>query len=124
MATTYQTPLTTLADKWVTVTTVSNTAANNVTNATAGTLYMLEADNSNNDFDDVYLKIIDANTATPGTTQPKISLYIPAKSKQTFVFKNGHAYTAGLSLWATRHAVYTDSTKADSGLTVKLLVTE
>jgi len=123
MTTVLQTPLTALADKLVTVALLSNVPNNNVTDSTAGIVYLLEVDNRNSDGVGAYLKIADASSATVGTTQPKLSLYIPPKTKQTFAFQNGHAYTAGLSLWATRNPSYTDNTKPDSSLTVKILVT-
>tara|TARA_R110000765_G_scaffold53441_1_gene107128 strand:+ start:824 stop:1198 length:375 start_codon:yes stop_codon:yes gene_type:complete len=123
MPTVYQNPLSTLADKLVTVTTVTAASADNVTNATTGTIYLLEVDNSHNEFNTIYLKIADANSATAGTTQPKMTLAIPAQRKQTFVFQNGHTYTAGVCVWATRHPVYTDKTKPDAAITVKFLVT-
>jgi hypothetical protein len=123
MSTIQQTPLSTLADKIVTVSALSNAPSNNITAATTGTIYLLEVDNLGSNAVGAYLKIADASSATVGTTQPKISLYIPPNTKQTFAFQNGHTYTAGLSIWATRNPGYTDNTKPDTGLTVKVLVT-
>lgn len=123
MATVLQTPLTALADKLVTVDTVSNTPNNGITDETTGTVYLLEVDNTNSRAVGAYLKIADASSATIGTTQPKLSLYIPPNTKQTFAFQNGHTYTAGLSIWATRNPEYTDNTKPNAALVVKVLVT-
>ena len=118
-----QTPLTSLADKLVTVSVVSNTVNNNITDATTGTIYIIEVDNLGSAGVGAYLKIADASSATVGTTQPKLSLYIPPETKQTFALQNGHTYTAGLCVWATRNPGYTDNTKPDAALTVKFLVT-
>ena len=118
-----QTTPTALADKLVTVLTVNTIAKNNVTGSTSGIIYMIEVDNGNNELDDLYLKIADASSATVGTTQPKMCFRIPKQTKVVFAISNGFAYSAGISMWATKNPAYTDSTVPDSGLDVQLLAT-
>ena len=123
MATVSQTPLTALAEKLITVTGLSTTVHHNITSATTGTLYLIEVDNTVNTKDAIYLKIADANSAVPGTTQPKLQFRIPSNTKQTIAIPNGHVYAAGLCVWITTSASASTKVAADSAITAKFLVT-
>ena len=69
MATTVSTQVNPVATKLVVDSDVDSTASNNTTGA-SGTLYMVEIDNSADSATIVYFKMVDAATATAGTTNP------------------------------------------------------
>ena len=122
MALSQTTSPTALADELVVVTGVSATSINNVTASTSGKVYILEADNTSNEYP-VYLKIADAASATAGVTQAQFRIRIPKGEKVVFSLLTGHPYTAGLSLWATTSALFSDTTIPENPITVKLIVT-
>ena len=122
MATTRITSPTALADELVVVSNVTSTSEDNVTGSTSGTIYFIEADNTENEYP-VYLKIADAASATAGTTQSQIRLRIPKQENSTFSLLTGHAYTSGISLWVTTGPDTSDTGSPENTLTVKLLVT-
>jgi hypothetical protein len=72
----------------------------NVTSATGGNLYMIQIDNTENKAA-VYLKLVDASSATPGSTTPNFVFYTPGARTATYSMPPGHAYSSGVSIWCT-----------------------
>jgi len=81
---------------------VSNTAIENTT-GTTGTLYMVEVDNSSYGTV-VYFKLVDATTATVGTTAATFVLECPASTKRSYVFPEGIAFGSGFTHWCVTAA--------------------
>jgi hypothetical protein len=77
---------------------VGATAKNNVLGA-AGTLFMVDVDNEANPGAICYLKIADAVTAVPGTTDPQVVVMIPAGQRRSVVWPEGVALATGLTFW-------------------------
>ena len=77
----------------------TNAAVDNTTGA-AGTLYMVEIDNSAY-ATAVYFKIANAATATAGTTAAAMVFLCPASVKRSYAFPEGIAFSAGFSHWCT-----------------------
>jgi hypothetical protein len=85
---------------------VTNSVTQNLTNG-PGVLYSVKIENTNDA--DVYLKIANAYTATPGTTAPTWIFRCTAAVTSTFEIPGGVAYDA-LSCWATENAAQSDNT--------------
>jgi len=83
-------------------TAASNTAIDNTTGA-AGTLYMVEIDNSSYSTA-VYLKLADTDNATAGTTAATLVLLCPASVKRSYAFPEGIAFGTGFSHWCVTAA--------------------
>ena len=88
-----------IATKLVQDTAATNTAVDNASGA-AGTLYMVEIDNSNYGTI-VYFKLANATSATAGTTAALLVLLCPASAKRSYVFPEGIAFSTGFSHWCT-----------------------
>ena len=89
-------------------------ASNNTTNA-AGTLFMVEIDNTvHASSTDVFLKIVDATSCTPGTTAATMVLACPGNSKRSYVFPEGIVFDNGFSHWLTTTAAQDSTTSPDS----------
>ena len=113
MAVTVSTQTAPIGSKLVNDSAATNSASNNTTNA-AGTLYMVEIDNTHASSTDVFLKLVDATSCTVGTTAPTMVLVCPAVSKRSYVFPEGIVFDNGFSHWLTTAAAQ-DSTAAPSG---------
>ena len=92
-------------------------AVNNTTGA-AGTLYMVEVDNSSYSTA-VYFKLADATSATGGSTAATMVFYCPASSKRSYVFPEGIVFSAGFSHWCTTGAAESDATAPGTTPTVR-----
>tara|TARA_R110000744_G_scaffold261395_1_gene376146 strand:+ start:847 stop:1230 length:384 start_codon:yes stop_codon:yes gene_type:complete len=103
MAATTISTFTALGGKLVTDDDISS-GISNATGATSGRIYMVECDNTLN-ISAMYLKIIDAAQTSTGTTTangsgtPHLMFYLPKGKSITYVIPEGHAYTAGVSVW-------------------------
>jgi len=80
------------------------------TTGTTGTLYMVEIDNSLF-ASAVYFRLVDATSATIGSTVPTMLLYCPASSRRSYTFTKGIAFTAGFTHWLTTSASESDDTE-------------
>jgi len=98
----------------------------NVTGATSGSIFMVEINNEANSAA-VYLKIRDASSATVGTTTangagtPHLMFYAPAYTKISYLNIDGHAFTAGVSMWCTTAAAVGTTTNPSNDVIVKLV---
>ena len=99
MAITLTTQRNPLGSKLVQDTAAEATAVDNTTQA-AGTLFMVEIDNSGYSTA-VYFKLADAATATAGTTAATMVLYCPGSSKRSYAFPEGIVFSNGFSHWCT-----------------------
>ena len=91
-----------LATKLVQDTAATNVAVDNATGA-AGTLYMVEIDNTGLGVP-VYFKLANATTATVGTTVAEIVLWCARSVKRSYVFPEGIEFNAGFSHWCVTAA--------------------
>ena len=123
MASYQNTSPTALADELVVVTSLSATSQDNVTGTAAGIIHLIEVDNTVNEEIGIYLKLVDASSATAGTTQPDFRLYIPPGLKLCYTFPNGHAYSNGVSLWATTNPEHTSKDHTGTSAPLRLVVT-
>ena len=95
----------------------SNTAIDNTTGA-AGTLYMVEVDNSSYSTA-VYFKLADTADATAGTTAASMVFFCPASSKRSYTFPEGIAFSAGFSHWCTTGAAESSTSAPSTPPTVR-----
>tara|TARA_R100000808_G_scaffold24984_2_gene60203 strand:+ start:4697 stop:5062 length:366 start_codon:yes stop_codon:yes gene_type:complete len=91
-----------LANKLVQDTAAAATAVENTTGA-AGTLYMVEIDNTGYSTA-VYFKLADATSATAGTTAASMVFLCPASVKRSYAFPEGIAFSTGFSHWCVTAA--------------------
>tara|TARA_R100000008_G_scaffold77895_1_gene58567 strand:+ start:1540 stop:1914 length:375 start_codon:yes stop_codon:yes gene_type:complete len=121
---TYQTTSpTSLADELACVTKAGAVAQNNITGSTTGKIYILEADNTLNTDFGIYLNIADASSATAGTTNPHFRFFIPKGRKTSFIWGDGHTYSAGVSLWVTTDKATASTSGPTNNVVIKMVVT-
>ena len=97
----------------------TSTAATN-TRGAAGTLYMLRIDNSLNSAS-MYFKIVDGNSATPGTTSPDFVFRVRASTKTTYVFPTGLVFSTGFTHWCVTAGGTAGTTSATADVTVNYI---
>jgi hypothetical protein len=98
----------------------NNTADANFTGA-SGTLYMLQIDNSANSAKS-YFKLVDATSATVGTTAPDMVFMIPASSTRTLVFPQGIAFSSGFTAFCVTAGGTAGTTSPGSAVVVYAIV--
>ena len=96
-----------LASKIVQDTGATNAAVDNTTGA-AGTLYMVEIDNTSYSTA-VYFKLADTDDATAGTTAPTMQFLCPASVKRSYVMPEGVAFGTGFSHWCVTGAAQSNT---------------
>ena len=84
----------------------TNTVTKNLTGG-SGTLYSCKIANTNDAA--VYIKIVNAHTATSGSTAPDWIFSCPASSTYFYEIPGGVAFDA-LSVWATENPTPADNT--------------
>ena len=90
-------------------------AASNHTTGAAGTLFMVEIDNTvHASSTDVFLKIADATSCDPGTTAATMVLACPGNSKRSYVFPEGIVFDNGFSHWLTTAAAQASTASPDA----------
>jgi len=95
----------------------TSTAVDNTTGA-AGTLYMVEIDNTANGAIS-YFKLVNATSATAGTTAASMVFMCPASAKRSFAFPEGIAFSAGFSHWCVTGAAESNTTGPSSAVKVR-----
>ena len=123
MASYSKTTPTSLADELVCVLDVGNDSQDNVTGSTSGSIFVVETDNTLNPNMGIFLNIADTADATSGQTVPTFRFYIPAGKKCSTVWSDGHAYSAGVSLWVSGTSATASTSGPNNNVIVKLLVT-
>jgi len=101
----------------------ATTTASNHISGTSGRFYSIIIDNSQGT-DECFLKVSDADSVTPGTTEPDWRLRCGSGKTETWSIPKGMAFDSGLSFWLTRNEASTDMTSpavATNG-TVKVTV--
>ena len=96
-------------------------AENNVSNDSSGKLYQIKADNSLNTDLPAYVKIVDAASATVGTTNPDIMIEVPAGETAHYVVEAGWTYSSGLSVWCTSGPESISNSPMGNSVSVALL---
>ena len=107
-----------IANKLVNDTDTDGTAAANTTGA-AGTLYYLEVDNTANAGQIVYFKMVDATSATPGTTAPEYVFMLKGGARRSFVFPVGLVFSAGFTHWCVTTAGTAGTTDPTSNVVAR-----
>ena len=80
----------------------TNAAVSDTTGAN-GTLYLVEIDNSSYSTA-IYFKLVNADSATVGTTAATMVLYCPASSKRSYAFPEGIVFSVGFTHWCVTGA--------------------
>jgi len=96
------------------------TAENDVTGA-AGSIYMIDIDNTANAVDAAYLKIYDNASPTVGTTDPDFIIKVPVNERRQVVCPDGLDFT-NLS-FAVLNAGGTGGTTAPASAVIVQMVT-
>lgn len=92
----------------------------NVTGNSAGSIYVIDIDNTNNTVA-VYLKITDhASNVGAGQTADMMFRGTPGKVT-SYVFEAGMPYAAGVSVWCTTAAAVASEADPSSSVTVSIL---
>jgi len=125
MAATTISTFTALAGKLVTDDSIGS-GINNATGATSGRIYMVEGDNTLNT-SAMYLKIIDnaqtdiGTSTANGTGTPHLMFYLPKGKSITYVIPEGHAYTAGVSVWCVSDPTVGNQSVPESEVKINLI---
>jgi len=90
---------------------LDNTAGGRTAKASAGTLYGVELSNTSAAV--VYVKVVNATSATVGTTTPTMIWAVPAYSLYNAQYSLGLVFGTGITFWATTGVG--DSSNADPG---------
>jgi hypothetical protein len=98
----------------------NNSADANITGA-AGTLYMLQIDNTANS-SSMYFKLVDANAATVGTTSPDFVLRVRASTKTTFVIPGGLVFSTGFTAFCVSTGGTAGTSSPSSAVVVYAIV--
>ena len=106
-----------LGTKLVQDTSAGGTAVDNTTGA-SGTLYMVEIDNTGHG-GAVFFKLVNATSATAGSTAASLVLMCPASVKRSFVFPEGIAFNSGFSHWCVTSADESSSAAAGTPPTAR-----
>jgi hypothetical protein len=81
-----------VGNKLVVDTDCNATAKNSVTGS-AGTIYQIDIDNSNNVTEAVFLKIYDDAAPTVGTTAPDFVIKVPTNQRRSMAIPEGFDFT-------------------------------
>lgn len=108
-----------LGTKLVEILDLDNTLCANVTGA-AGTMFLIEIDNTANVADPVFVKIYDDAAPTVGTTDEDWILKADAGKKIPYAMPNPPAFTA-LSLAAVKEKATTGTTSPANNVKVNIL---
>lgn len=108
-----------LGSKLVEILDADNQVCANVTGA-AGTLYMVEIDNTANLADAVYCKIFDSAAPTLATSDPDLILKASAAKKITYALPEPLDFTA-ISLAVVKEKANSGVTSPDNDVKVRLL---
>ena len=122
MAVTVTNQATPIGNKLVQDTDADNTSANNTTGA-AGTIYYLEIDNTLNGGQNVYFKLVDAASATVGSTNPDYTFRVNGGLRRSFIFPLGLAFGTGFPHWCVTGPTVTDNTSPTNNVTVRYVTT-
>lgn len=113
-----------LATILVTDTDADATAEDNVTGNSSGLVYCVYGKGAGQNAP-VYIKTAYTANATSSSTVPDNIYYVPLGKTVSYIAELGHAYTTGLSVWATvTTASATAQTEPSGGeMTVRILAT-
>ena len=109
-----------LATKIFKIATANNTANANFTGST-GTLFMIQIDNTANSSAS-FVKLVDATSATVGTTAPTMILAVPASVQRSFLMPKGIVFSAGFTLFCTTSAGTAGTTSPSSAVDVVCVI--
>jgi len=82
-----------------------------ITGNASGELFVCKIDNTANS-GAVYVKLVDANAASPGTTNPDWIFHAAGGATVSYAIPLGAPYSTGLSLWAVTGAESTGGNSA------------
>ncbi len=121
MAVTKTTTITDLGGKLIIDFDADATYENNVTGETSGVLYLVDLDNTANSDTSAYLRIIDRASADASNDVPTWMFAAAPGSKASYVFPEGQAYSAGLSVWCTSNNAKDNNTAPANSVIVRLV---
>ncbi len=97
----------------------SATATSQLAETGAGTLFLIDIDNTNNSTK-TYVKMYDATAPTIGTTNPDWIFMAPASVRRVYSIPGGLAFSTGLSYAAVTTAGSPGTTSPTSSVAVRL----
>ena len=109
-----------LATKIFKIATANNTANANFTGAT-GSLFMIQIDNTSNSAAS-FVKLVDATSATVGTTAPTLCFAAPASTKLSYLIPGGVVFSAGFTIFCTTSAGTAGTTSPTNAVTVHCVI--
>jgi hypothetical protein len=124
MAVTKTSTITALAGNLVIDFAANASSENNVTANTSGVFYLIDIDNTANASSFAYVKIRDAQSATPNdatTGIPTWQFVAPPATKISYAFPEGQDYSAGLSMWCTTDPAHQNVSAPTNAVVVKLV---
>jgi hypothetical protein len=90
-----------------------------VASTDALTIYQIKIDNSLNTAA-AYLKIVDADTATVGTTEASFIFVCPASTSVNYAIPTGLACNAGMVFWCTTASIVTSTDGPTNDVEVRI----
>ena len=110
-----------LAPKLIVDESLGASSQDNIT-GTTGSVYMVQIDatagSPTTSEPACYVKIVDATSATVGTTSADMILYAPIGKITSYVINGGWAYSTGLSIWAVTSAAVSGNVSPTSSVKV------
>lgn len=97
------------------------TSNDDITGGSTGNLQQVDIDNSNNLDTAVYVKLADAASATPGTTEPNWIFRAPAGQRTSYTCLGASPFSTGLCLWCSTEAGKTSTTNPSGTVAVRIL---
>ena len=114
-----------LATSLITITSSTASAENDIMGGST-TMYMIEVDNSLNDAEPCFVKLLDgsgsgaAGVVVPGTDAPHHIFYLPQDTKRTFLMPEG-ILLAKLNIWTTKEDGTSGTTSPTNAVKVEIL---
>lgn len=112
-----------LAPKLIVDESLGATSQDDVTSA-AGSVYMVQIDatagSPTTSEPACYVKMVDASSATVGSTSADIILYAPIGKITSYVINGGWAFSSGLSIWAVTSAAVSGNVSPTSSVKVTI----
>lgn len=92
-----------------------------ITGGSTGNLQQVDIDNSNNPTTAVYVKLADAASATPGTTEPHWCFRAPGGQRTSYTCLGVSPFSTGLSLWCSTEAGKASATSPTGTVSVRIV---
>ena len=120
MAVTKSTTVTALGGVLVVDPDADTTVETNVTGNTAGSIFVVDIDNSANATTAAYLHLVDAASASVSTTHTWM-FYAPASQRVSYTMEDGISYSSGVSMWCSTGAAANNTGDPSGAVVVRLV---